>query len=130
MSCANGAKPKKNIRIKIFYGLVHFQVQKRNVYHFFREGYPVTSQFFIVKSIIIQQTVGDFLFACRNEDNVPSLLHLPDKIFKKMDICRMIDIDNNSHGAGCSSMKTPFCSFSYKRTGNQHSSFSPLNDKK
>jgi hypothetical protein len=26
------------------------------------------------------------------------LFHLPDEIFEKMDICRVIDINNNSHG--------------------------------
>jgi hypothetical protein len=34
---------------------------------------------------------------------MPPLLHLPDKVLKKMDICRVIDIDNNFHDAGCTS---------------------------
>ncbi len=60
---------------------------------------------------------------------MPPLFHLPDEMFKKMNIGRVIDIDNNSHGQGCSIKKRLlFCAVN----GQVFSivSFSPVNHKK
>ncbi len=131
MRCTNRTKSYKNIGSELFYGLIHFQVEQGNVEYFFCKGFPIRPHFLILKSVIIQQAIRNFLITCSNEDNMPPLLHLPYEVFKKVDICRMIDIDNNSHDTGCSSIKNRFgVSFFGADRCNKHSSFSPVKIKK
>src|SRR5665647_1268775 len=106
MCSTDGAKPDKYIRPELSCHEKHPDIQQGNIDHFFRKGFSVTSQFLIHKPVVIQQPVRDFLPACGDKDCMTPLFHPPDKVFKKMDICRVIDIDYNSHGRICTtSMK-------------------------
>jgi hypothetical protein len=58
------------------------------------------------------------------------LFHLPDKVFKKMNIGRMIDIDDNPHSWLYPPPAKNRTSRTDRRMGNPHSSFSPVNHKK
>ena len=65
----------------------------------------------IPESIVVQQGADHLLFCDSDEALMPFSIHLPDEMFKEVNVCRMADVNDDIHAGNLSdNISLPFFS--------------------
>ena len=90
-------KPTRTSGSKVRTARLSLKIHNRQIQDLFDERRPVTPKIDEGQVISVEEFGGHVLVARGDQDLVASLLHLPDKIFEIVNVCRMIDINNDPH---------------------------------